>query len=214
MDVGTDMGQRGAVLPRLSVPPPPPRQTSVLRRRPHQSFLGLSDLRWLAKWGPGTGLLIGGYLVLLRSHGIRPLGLEGELGQMSVANSAAIVAGIAAVLSTILSFFISRRSTRVEESKVDQAAYEKALKYYDQTLDRQNQDLSRVYTQLDRVQSELDKEKNENSNLKGTVGVLQSQINIMQTQAGIMQSTIDDLRTTISELRALTGRTEARGSGA
>jgi peptidoglycan hydrolase CwlO-like protein len=99
----------------------------------------------------------------------------------------AIVAAVAAAFSAFVAYRASTRATRVEEKKVDQAAYDVALKYYEQSL-------GIITTQADRMSSQLDK-------VSTQLAAEQDVSNRLRSEMRILQQKVQELSRTIAELR-------------
>lgn len=106
--------------------------------------------------------------------------------------NAAIVVAIAAASGSIaaayFSYKASTRATAVEATKVEQDAFDRSVRFYEQQLDRMTSQLDRMNVQMERVTTQLAQEQDVSNALRNHVRTLQIQV--------------DALTQTIAELRA------------
>jgi len=104
----------------------------------------------------------------------------------------AIVACVGAVVSAAFTASASRRSARVEASKVDAAAYDRAKLIYEsalQTLEEQSVKLRERMAELNQqLAQELD-----------TSAVMRQQIRDLRVQVDLLEETVADLRLQLSK---------------
>ncbi|MBO4272373.1 hypothetical protein [Microbispora triticiradicis] len=105
------------------------------------------------------------------------------------------VAAIACVGSLGAAGFSARsanRSTKVEESKVDAEAYQRAKAVYESALDTMEEQLKQVRERLDVVTNQLTQEQDASI-------ALRRQVRDLQTQLAAMEQTVADLRIQLSK---------------
>jgi peptidoglycan hydrolase CwlO-like protein len=104
--------------------------------------------------------------------------------------------------SVIGAYFIYRASvkaTNVEDKKVDQAAYDRAIEFYQKQLDDMSKQIDRATAQVDRLNLQLDKVTSELGTERGTNAVLKSQVDILKNQAELLNNTIADLKARVGQ---------------
>ena len=67
-------------------------------------------------------------------------------------HSVAFAAIVGSVIAAFVSFRTNRRTTRVEQSKVDAEAYDRAQKIYDGAIERLERDNARLQTTVERLE--------------------------------------------------------------
>lgn len=104
--------------------------------------------------------------------------------------------GLIALAGTIVTGAFSARNARatarVEQSKVDADAYNRAKAIYESALDTVEEQLERVRAQLDRVTHELAQEQDTSASLRAEVRVL-------RTTVATLERTIADSRVQMSK---------------
>jgi peptidoglycan hydrolase CwlO-like protein len=99
-------------------------------------------------------------------------------------------------------YFIYRASvkaTNVEDKKVDQAAYDRAIEFYQRQLDDMTKQIDRAMAQADRLNLQLEKVTSELGAERGTTAALKSQVDILKTQVELLNNTIADLKARVGQ---------------
>lgn len=104
----------------------------------------------------------------------------------------ALVACAGALGSALFSARSANRSTAVESSKVDAAAYERAKAIYESALKLLEEQLHSVRTRLDQVTGQLTQEQD-------TSMLMRAQIRAFQMQVAELERTVADLRLQMSK---------------
>lgn len=103
----------------------------------------------------------------------------------------AVLACVGALGSAAFSARSASRSTAVESSKVDAAAYERAKEIYESALETLEEQLERVRLRLDEVTGQLTREQD-------TSIAMRAQVRALQQQVAELERTVADLRLQLS----------------
>ena len=113
--------------------------------------------------------------------------------------SIAALAG--SLISALVALKASRNATSVENRKVDQVAYDNAVKFYTQQLerlerqvDRLNDQLEKLTTRLERVTTQLQSEQNVSYALREQIRDLVTQRDVLENRVKVLQDTLQALR--------------------
>ena len=112
---------------------------------------------------------------------------------------------IGAVLTSVISAFLAYRSsknaTSVENRKVDQVAYDNAVKFYTQQLerlerqvDKLNEQLERLSRRLEQVTGQLQAEQNLSYSLREQIRDLMVQRDALEGRVKVLQQTLHALK--------------------
>lgn len=113
---------------------------------------------------------------------------------MDATIAVAVIAATAAMASAFFTYQASTKATSVENKKVDQTAYDRAIDFYNRQLDDANKQIDRVTAQLDRMSLQLEKMSIQLANEKDVSNTLRNQIKFLESQVEILKTTIADLR--------------------
>jgi chromosome segregation ATPase len=115
---------------------------------------------------------------------------------------AIVVAGISggvALMSIVFTYGSSIKATKVDEKKVDQAAFDRAIDFYKKQLDDADKQMDRVTAQMDRLNLQLESVSTQLGKEQDVSNILRNQVRVLQTQVNLLTGTIDDLRTRLGE---------------
>lgn len=110
---------------------------------------------------------------------------------------AIIVAGISggvAIVSIIFTYRSSIKATKVDEKKVDQAAYDRAIDFYQKQLDDATKQIDRVTSQMDRLNIQIEKMSTQLAGEQDISNTLRNQVYTLNTQVRLLNDTIIELR--------------------
>lgn len=99
----------------------------------------------------------------------------------------AVIALAGTVVTGAFTYKTSRATTRVEESKVDAAAYDRAKQIYESALKLLEEQLEKVRAQLDTVTTQLAQEQDASAAMKLKIRALEEQV-------ATFERTVSDLR--------------------
>jgi peptidoglycan hydrolase CwlO-like protein len=99
-------------------------------------------------------------------------------------------------------YFIYRASvkaTNVEDKKVDQAAYDRAIEFYQKQLDDMTKQIDRATAQVDRLNLQIEK-------MSSQLGAERDVSNALKSQVAILKAQVEVLNDTMSELKSRVGQ--------
>lgn len=103
----------------------------------------------------------------------------------------ALIALVGSIVGGILTWRQSKATTRVEQNKVDAAAYERAKAIYESALNTLEEQLDRLRIRLDTVTDQLTREQDSSI-------AMRTQIRELTLQVEVLERTVADLRLQLS----------------
>lgn len=107
---------------------------------------------------------------------------------MNAATWASLGAVIAAIFASIVSFIAARRSHKLETTKVDLAAYDRAKEFTDGLIEALRKEVERLNQQVDRMRKEIEQEEQENQLLRQQVNELSKTANNLRYEISVLQT--------------------------
>ncbi|MEV4096982.1 hypothetical protein [Streptosporangium saharense] len=104
----------------------------------------------------------------------------------------AIVACVGALGSAAFTASASRRAARVEDSKVDAAAYDRAKQIYESALQTLEEQLTRLRERMAELNDQLAREQD-------TSAAMRTQVRDLREQVDLLEDTVADLRLQLSK---------------
>ncbi len=106
---------------------------------------------------------------------------------MSASILASAVAVLVALISGVVTFITARRSHKLEVSKVDVAAYERAKEFNDSLVSALRTEVDRLNEQVARLRTELETEERENQVLRKQMVELSQTANRLRLELSVLQ---------------------------
>ncbi len=107
---------------------------------------------------------------------------------MNAATWASLGAVVAAIFASVVSFISARRSHKLEATKVDVAAYDRAKEFTDGLIEALRTEVERLNQQVDRMRRDLEAEEQENQLLRNQVNELSKTANRLRYEISVLQT--------------------------
>jgi peptidoglycan hydrolase CwlO-like protein len=111
----------------------------------------------------------------------------------------ACISGVVAFTSIVFTYRSSIKATKVDEKKVDQEAYERAMDFSQQQLDYAAKQIDRMTSQIDRLNLQLESVSTQLSKEQDVSNAFRNQVRVLHSQVDILTGTIEDLRIRLGE---------------
>jgi peptidoglycan hydrolase CwlO-like protein len=118
---------------------------------------------------------------------------------MDVSIVISLISLAGSVTGAYFTYRASVKATNVEDKKVDQAAYDRAIEFYQRQLDDMTKQIDRAMAQADRLNLQLEKVTSELGTERGMTAALKSQVDILKTQVELLNNTIADLKSRVGQ---------------